>query len=315
MRRGPRLELVAVVFYLVIAVGGLIVLRANVESVDFLSFGWILVLALLPLVPWLLPRLGDFMREVSPYVQSLKLGALQLDFHTLQRHPVQVPTEGIFALVPNDVGALSSETAIASLVSALRELRRKGGSPVVIIDLQAARKWRLPNLYFLARLLEIEPVVSQLLLTEERGGADGYFVGVCRPEELRHQIEQTIPEYGNAAKNLRLSPELDLGEASQAREAANAFLGLSQALPQSSGADDDPVHGYVSPDRVRTILGAMMSSVALEVVSVTLRDDDVRAILGSPHRFVPATAGGLVTGLIDRETVALSVARAAIARP
>jgi len=47
-----------VVAYYVSAVAGLLVLRALVDSVDFLSVGWIIVLALVPLVPWLLPRVA-----------------------------------------------------------------------------------------------------------------------------------------------------------------------------------------------------------------------------------------------------------------
>ncbi len=304
----------AVSAYLVIAVGGLIVLRAKVESLEFLGVGWIFVLVLLPLLPWMVPQLPEFLREISPYVQSLKLGALQLDLRTIQRDPLRVPTDPKFASLPDDINALSTSTDIAELVSALRELRRKGGSPVVIIDLQSGRKWRLPNLYFLARLLEIEPVVSQLLFTEERGGTDGYFVGNCRPDELRHQMEQVLPLFRDAAENVRLSRELDLADVGQATQAADAFKAFRAALPEWSGAEDDPAQGYVTSDKVGKILGTKLSTVAIEVVSETLKEDDVYAILGSPHRFVPATAGGLVTELIDREAVALSVARAAIAR-
>lgn len=304
----------AISAYLVIAVGGLIVLRAKVVSLEFLGVGWILVLVLLPLLPGLLPQLPEFLREISPYVQSLKLGALQLDLRTIQRDPLRVPTDPKFASLPDDINALSTSTDIAELISALRQLRRKGGSPVVIIDLQVGRKWRLPNLYFLARLLEIEPVVSQLLFTEARGGTDSYFVGNCRPEELRRQMEQALPVFRDAAQNIRLSTELDLADPVQATQAADAFKAFRAALPEWSGAEDDPAQGYVTSDKVRAILGTKLSTVAIEVVSERLKEDDVDAILGSPHRFVPATAGGRVTELIDREAVALSVARSATAR-
>jgi hypothetical protein len=313
---GLRVAVIAYVAYLIIGIGGLVVLRASVESLDFLSLGWILVLVLLPLLPWLLPRFGSFLRDISPYVESLKLGGLQLDFRALQRDPLRVPTSGALAQVPNDVRALSSGTAIASLVEALRDLRRKGGSPVVIIDLQEGRKWRLPNLYFFARLLEIEPIVSQLLLTEVRRGIDGYLVGVCRPLDLRRQIEQSLPAYGNAAATISLSTQLDLGDAVQATEPANAFQALSQALGPWSGGDDDPAHGYVTPERIVALLGeALLSTLAVEGSTDTLSDEDVRAVLSAPHRFVPATSDGRVVGLIDREAVALVVARAAVARP
>lgn len=215
--RRPRLRVSHIaIAYLVLAVAGLIFLRAKVDALEFLSVGRILALAVVPLLPWLLPRLGSFLREISPYVQSVKLGALQLDFRALQGEAITVPSSGTFAYVPDDVSALSSGTTISVLVSRLRELRREGGGPVGIIDLKDGRKWRLPNLYFLGRLLEMEPVVDQLVFTEIRGETDGYLVGSCRPSELRRQTEQTVPGYADASRGLRLPAEPDLADAAQA---------------------------------------------------------------------------------------------------
>jgi hypothetical protein len=200
-------------------------------------------------------------------------------------------------------------------VLSLRQLRREGGGPVRIIDLKDGRKWRLPNLYFLARLLEIEPVVDQLVLTEVRGGIDGYLVGSCRPEDLRRRTEHRVSGYASAQRTLRLPVEPDLADIPQARKAAESFSELLNALLQPSAlADDDPVRGYVTTERMRTIPAGTLGSVAVEAVSETLTDENVRAILRSPHRFVPATAASRVIDLIDREAVALSVARAALAR-
>ena len=57
-----------VVAYVVIAVAVLILLRALIDTeLDFLGVGWILVLVALPLIPWLLPRLGEFLKAISPY--------------------------------------------------------------------------------------------------------------------------------------------------------------------------------------------------------------------------------------------------------
>jgi len=304
----------AIVSYIVLAVAGLIVLRASVSSLAFLSPGWILTLAVIPAIPWLLPRLGKFLREISPYVQSLKLGALQLDFRALRRDSIAVPSSDTFAAVANDVVALSSETTIVALVKALRQLRREGGGPVGIIDLQDGRKWRLPNLYFLARLLEIDPVVRQLVFTDKRWGVDGYFVGTCRPDEFGRQTIRGVPGYTEASRGFRLPVGGDLADPAQAGEAAQAFQALLSSLPQASGTDDDLAHGYITSERLRTIMGRLLSRIAVEEVSETLDEEDVRAILGSPNRFVPTTVGKLVDGFIDREAVALSVARAAVAR-
>jgi Zinc-binding dehydrogenase len=71
--------------YIVAAIAGLIVLRAVVGALDFISVGWMLVLVALPLLPWLLPRTGVFLKEISPYVQAISLGGLK---HTAQPNGV-----------------------------------------------------------------------------------------------------------------------------------------------------------------------------------------------------------------------------------
>lgn len=223
----------AVIAYVILAVGALIVLRAVVDELDFISVGWILVLAALPLLPWLLPRLGDFLKAISPYVESLKLGALQLDLRGVRSEAISVPSRGILASVPNDVAALSSGTAIQELASAFRDFRRRGAGPVVVIDLQDGRKWRLPNLYFLTRLLELEPTISQLLFTEARGGVDGYVVGTCHPDEFRRQVEVDVPSYEDASSALDTTVERDLDDVVQAQELGTSYTAFLGALPPS----------------------------------------------------------------------------------
>jgi hypothetical protein len=44
--------------YLVVVITGLIVLRAAIDSLGFIGIGWLIALALIPLLPWALPRLG-----------------------------------------------------------------------------------------------------------------------------------------------------------------------------------------------------------------------------------------------------------------
>jgi hypothetical protein len=303
----------AFVVYIVCAVGAMILLRTIVDELDFLSVGWIIVLAILPLLPWLLPRLGGFLRDISPYVQSFKLGAIQLDLRASRGAPIAIPTAtGILAGLPNDASALSSGTAISTVVSSLRELRRQGGGPVGIIDLQDGRKWRLPNLYFLARLLEMEPVVSELVFTEIRSGTDGFLVGTARPDEFRRRVEQVVPAYAAASASLPLPEVRNLADATLAQPLGEAFLNLLNLLPPGSG-DSDPVRGYVTSKSLTDLMGSL-SKAAVEGLGETLSEPDLRTILQAPHRFVPTTMEGRLTGLIDREAVALAVARAALAQ-
>jgi hypothetical protein len=223
-----------------------------------------------------------------------------------------VPSSGTLAGVPNDVTALSSGTQINELISALRELRRAGAGPVGVIDLQEGNKWLWPNLYFLSRMLEIDTLVSQLVFTEARGGSDGYVVGSCRPDELRRQIEQRVPSYASASQGVGIPSQLDLDKPASAQEFGDAFKAFREELSKPVGATPDFASAYVTSDQIRTKFLGLLSPTAIEGVSGPLGEKDVRAVLESPHRFVPATLAGRLAGLVDREAVALEVARAAV---
>jgi hypothetical protein len=292
----------------------LIVLRALVGTLGFLSVGWIIILVFLPLLPWLLPRLGEFLRTISPYVQSFKLGVVQLELRAVRKEPIVVPTSGSLGSIPNDTLGLSAGTTITELLSALRKLRQEGGSPVGIIDLQDGRKWRLPNLYALARLLEMDPVVSELAFTEIRFGTDGYLVGTCLPGELRHQIAQAVPNYSAAAPKLSFSSPLDVANFNDAQQFADAFQSFLVALGADSGSDDDLIRGYVTASRIVQLAGGLLSGAAIEAPGQTLSEQELGAVLQAPHRFVPTTTGGRLADLIDRDAVALTVARTVLTR-
>lgn len=303
-----------VVAYAVVAVAGLIVLRALVDALGFIGIGWILVLAALPLVPWLLPRLGEFLKTISPYVQTLRLGALEVDLRAVRREAISVPSHGILAAVPNDVAALTSGTAIKELLEAVRGFRARGAGPVVVIDLRDGQKWLLPNLYFLTRLLESDSLVSLLVFTESRGGRDGYVVGSCSPAELRRRVEETIPAYASGAGVVPAMTARELDNPRKVQAIGTTFGKLLQALGQApAGANGGDPRGWVTSERVRAILSGVVSTTAIEAAA-TLSDEDVHAVVHSPYRYVPVTTESVLSGLIDREAVAVAVARAALSQ-
>jgi hypothetical protein len=55
----------------------------------------------------------------------------------------------------------------------------------VIVELEGRAEWHYPCLCFLARLLESDPEVSQMIFTEARAGEGGSFVCMCSPLEFR----------------------------------------------------------------------------------------------------------------------------------
>lgn len=70
------------------------------DALGFLNVGWIIILVFLPLLPWLLPRFGEFLKTISPYVQSFKLGVVQLELRAVRSEPIAVPTSGILGRIP-----------------------------------------------------------------------------------------------------------------------------------------------------------------------------------------------------------------------
>jgi hypothetical protein len=181
-----------------------------------------------------------------------------------------------------------------------------------VIDLQAGTKWRLPNLYFLAHLLEIEPVILQLVFTEMRGVVDGYVVGTCTPGDFRAQVERAVPSYAVAVVANPVPQGQDLDDPAQAQALGTTYMQLRQSLA-SPGAPEDPAVGWVTTQRVREIVGSVLGMTTIEARGGTLDEADVRATIESPYRYVPATTEGRLSGLVDREAVALTVARAAVA--
>jgi hypothetical protein len=304
----------AIIFsYLVIVIAGLIALRATVDSLNFIGIGWLIVLALIPLLPWALPRIGGFLKSISPYVSRFSVGAVQLELRAVTDAPITVPTSGALASLANDLGVLSSGTGIGNVITSLRTLSLAGGAPIGIIDLQKGDKWRLPNLYFLSIMLELDPIVTQFVLTEVRGGIDGYVVRTCKPGELRRQIELALPAYSAAAGAVQLPAGRDLTNPVIAQELGNAFMNFQNSLGMNSGATNDPLFGYVNADRINELVVSPADPL-IESPGSTLSEEVLRTTLVAVDRFVPTTANGRLTGLIDRDAVALVVARSAVSR-
>jgi len=299
--------------YLIVVIAGLIALRATVNSLDFIGIGWLIVLALIPLLPWVAPRIGELLKTISPFVSRFSIGTVQLELRAVTDNPIAVPTSGMLASLPNDLGALSSGAGIMNIVSSLRTLSLDGGAPVGIIDLQKGHKWRLPNLYFLSVVLEVDPIVTEYVFTEIRGGIDGYVVRTCHPAEFRRQIEQALPVYSAGMSAVRLPNDRDLTNIAVAQELGDAFMALQNSLGMNSGTPNDPVFGYLSSDRVNELVVSPTAPL-IESPGNTMSEDSLRTVLAASDRFVPTTANGRLTGLIDRDAVALAVARAAVSR-
>ncbi len=235
---------------------------------------------------------------------------MQIDLREVREEPLSIPSEGVLADIRGEASAFSSLTSVMDIVAGLAKLRKRGAGPVVVIDLRDGKKWRLPNLYLLARLLELEPSATQFVFTEGRGGRDGYLVGGCEPPDFYRRVEWAVPEYRAAAEEVGLTGAPDLGDPPDPDKVSKIFAALRDKLAPSG----DQVHGFVSSDRVRSIASEILEEAAIEVPTGPIPEEDVRQILESGLQFVPTTSNGIVRSFVDRDAVALATARALVRR-
>jgi hypothetical protein len=228
----------------VVLVACLVTLRATISRLGFLSFGWILVIAVVPLLPWLLPMLAPLLQRVAPSVQSVKLGMLQIDLR--QAQPVVaglgVAAQTLAAAQPAPAPDFASTNAM-DIIAGMAAVHEKGAG-LVIVDLQDGAKWWLPNLYFLSRVLESDPFVHHLVFTEARGGTDGFFVGVCTPSDVRLRVEAALPVYATAGQQIAIPKDMSAPGADA--QLANQFNALRVALTPPGSSVADEVHRPVT---------------------------------------------------------------------
>jgi hypothetical protein len=290
--------------YLAVALIIALVLRATIDGLAFIGAGWLILLIVVPLAPILLPRLGDLARSLSPFVSSFKVGAVQVDLRDVRRTPLTLNAAGMLGSVPNDMAPFQS-TGLDALTHDLERHRERRGPPVVVIDLRDGTKWRRSNLYLFARLLAGDPG-AHLIFTEMRGNRDGYLVGTCRPSDVVQQWELALPAYSMAAASLGeppqpLPPGVPLATDTQ-RQVALLSAQVQAVDPEKIGAAD-----------VGELLGPLLTGSAIEGIGETLSEGDLRLIVATRLRFVPVTSGGRILDIVDRDSVGLAVARAALA--
>jgi hypothetical protein len=284
---------------LVVAIGVLLLMRAVIDELDFIGTGWLVLLALIPLAPLALPHVSEVVKALSSHVSSVKIGAVQFDLRDVRRDPITLQAFGVQAAVPNDNYPFQS-TGLDELMLDLGRLRRQGGTPVVVIDLRNGEKWKRPNLYLFARLLDQERV-AQLVFTKMRGERDGYLVGTCRPTDVVREIERSAPFYAQQASSLS-QPQPGMAAPTEAEIVA---LLSPQLQP------NDQV--LLNANYIAELLGPLLCTFAVDGMADSLSEGDLRSIVRGRLRFVPATSDGWMIDIIDRDSVALAVARAALA--
>jgi hypothetical protein len=299
-------------FAYVVLAGGLIVLRAFDHDFSFLGVGWILVFALVPLLPWLVPAAAPWFGRMAPFIQNVRIANL-VEVRLRDAEP-RVASLGqvssvlsVRPLETTGAGQFTSTDA-REIIDSMNELHNKRAE-LVIVELEGGAKWRYPNLYFLARLLEADPGVRQLIFTEAHGGEGGFFVCMSSPSELRKRFEAAVPAYAESGRELKIPADMTV--AGLDVELKRQFDVFRQALAVAR-AQYPEAAGWVRSAELVKLLGTACNRVSIEARD-PLTDDDYRTVLLSSFRYVATVADGRFSSVIDQVPLATAFARTVLA--
>jgi hypothetical protein len=267
-------------------------LRAELPDAALRDMPWLLAVAAVPIIPWLLPF-------ASEHLSQVRAGPVAMSFRDLDERaiaPQMTEIEHAVSLADTSIADMSSRSGDISRGVRKIEAER---IDVVAVDLAGARM-TLASLYFLAFLLEARTGVHRLVF-EERNGRTSAFVGMCSPKALRRSIEREHPVYRDVRKR---TPIVDLDSATR-----SYFGELATDSATSMG------EGYSPP--VDAALVVQIVGIALERDWIARAELDrtagLRRILDSDRRYLAVVDDrGSSYGVVDRYRVSLQVARQAL---
>jgi len=267
----------------------LVVLRSGLPEGALNELHWVLAVAAIPLLPWLLPHISNF-----------RAGPVEFALRDLNPKHVGPDVKEI-----GDVAAALTEVSISETPSRAGEILERvkqieaEETELVAVDLAGA-PWRLSTIYFIAFLLESRTKVRRLVF-EERAPGRRTFLGMCTSRNLRRAIERERPLYKRVRKN---TPLIDLDDS------GHEFF--RRLVDEICDADDAAKYSPVlDSTRLVQLLGRDFEPERLD------RDEldglpGLRRVLNSQRRYVAVVDNGSSYQVLDRLRVAEDVARRAI---
>jgi hypothetical protein len=245
---------------------------------------------------------------MAPYIQNVRIGSvLELRLRDAEPRVASLgQVSSILSVRPLETTGAGqfTSTDAATIIDSMNELHDVRAE-LVIVELEGGAKWRYPNLYFLARLLEADPGVRQMIFTEARGGEGGFFVCMCSPSELRKRLEAAVPAYAESGRHLSIPADMTAPGLHDALK--QQFDAFRQALT-AARAQYPEAEGWVRSAELVKLLGTVCNRVSIEAGD-PLTDDDYRTILLSPFRYVATVADGRFSSVIDQVPLATAFAR------
>lgn len=312
-----RLSLVLMIVYVTLATA-LITLRALVGPLDFLSVGWIILLALIPLLPWLIPALGPAVRDVAPFIREVKLpGGVEISLAAAERPVIGLGPVEETLTSDHLVHGLSTTATPFTTTDSMAVIHgvqtvRQSGAEAVLVDIGDSTKWRLPNLYFLTWILSNDPITRWMVLTETRGDISGFLIGMCAAAELRERIEVAYPAYAAVSPQLEYS---DPARIQNQQQLADEFNKIRAGVAPPITTEEMPMLKWVSTTEVRDLLGPHLVRSTVDW-TVALDRAGLETIINSNSRYVAAIGqDGRFRGLVDQREVVLEFARRVLRAP
>jgi hypothetical protein len=267
----------------------LVVLRSGLPEGALNELHWVLAVAAIPLLPWLLPHISNF--RAGPVEFALR------DLNPKHVGP-DVKEIGDVAEALTEVSISETPSRAGEILERVKQIEAEE-TELVAVDLAGA-PWRLSTIYFIAFLLESRTKVRRLVF-EERAPGRRTFLGMCTSRNLRRAIERERPLYKRVRKN---TPLIDLDDS------GHEFF--RRLVDEICDADDAAKYSPVlDSTRLVQLLGRDFEPERLD------RDEldglpGLRRVLNSQRRYVAVVDNGSSYQVLDRLRVAEDVARRAI---
>jgi hypothetical protein len=287
----PRIGYVLALAY--VALVALLVGLRSVLDEDVQDLPWLLLIGLVVVLPAAIPFLAAAIREMRPSLTAVKLGSL-LELRFTELHAQAAGLGRIEEILPAAetganlaTGAPSMEETVASLRASRAEVLR--------IDLAAGRKWRMRNLFLLARAVAADTAVRQIVFVRDVDGSDVSFVGSCSPVTLQEKF-QRLPGYPEAARQL-----------AQANGMVAQLGVLDAALAGPESAGQVPIHAH--RQSLELVLGEDLETGSVEE-PLEMNPAEYCRLLRRRERFIAVTQHGAYRYSLSQDRIVNVVSRA-----
>jgi hypothetical protein len=271
----------------------LVTLRSELPEGSMSELHWVLAVAAIPLLPWLLPL-------AARHISNVRAGPVELALRDLDPEQIRPGVAKI-----DDVADALTEVSITDMpershdiLERVRELEAKR-TEVVAVDLSRGT-WKLGTLYLFAFMLESRTIVRRIVF-ERRSADTRAFRGMCSPRALRQAIEREHPIYHDVRKR---TPLIDL-------DASGPDFFRALAAQSETTEGEASVSPALTDDRVEQLLRTDFEPEWLDRSELEGLPG-LRRVLSSERRYLAVVERGTSYQVLDRLRVALAVARRAI---